>query len=264
MTAKKPLMVLIPGMDGTGLLFYRQAPLLAPRFDVVAHRLRDERDRMEDLVDDLRARLDDLTPGREPAFLVGESFGGALALSFALAHPARVAGLVIVNSFPYFSPQLRLRLAIHGLSLLPWGAMRIVRRATAWRMHSRHTHREDLRHFLTLMRQTTRAGYVNRLRILTGYDVRPRLHEIQPRTLFLASSDDHLVPAVEQARLMAGAVPRSTMRVLDGHGHICLIAPDLNLLEIVDAWQGSLEADVRARGAIPPEGGSHGVILSRS
>lgn len=236
MTTDKRLVVLIPGMDGTGLLFYRQAPLLARRFTVVTHRLRDDTDRMDALVVDLLARLDDLAPDGEAALLVGESFGGALALSFALAHPARVAGLVIVNSFPYFSPQLRLRLAIHGLSLLPWGAMRIVRRATAWRMHSRHTHRDDLRHFLRLMRQTTRAGYVNRLRILTGYDVRPRLHEVQPRTLFLASSDDHLVPAVEQARLMAGAVPRSAVRVLDGHGHICLIAPDLNLLEIVDAW----------------------------
>jgi len=239
MTAEKPLMVLIPGMDGTGLLFYRQAPLLAPRFDVVTHRLRDDRDRMDGLVDDLLVRLNEVSP-RAEAILVGESFGGALALSFTLAHPARVAGLVIVNSFPYFRPQLRLHLAIHGLSLLPWGAMRAVRRATAWRMHSRHTRPEDLRRFRSLMRQTTRAGYVNRLRILTGYDVRPRLRGIQAPALFLASSDDHLVPAVEQARQMAGAVPRAETRVLDGHGHICLIAPDLNLLEIVDEWQRSL------------------------
>jgi pimeloyl-ACP methyl ester carboxylesterase len=249
MTNEKPLMVLIPGMDGTGLLFYRQAPLLTPRFNVVTHRLSDDRDRMERLVDDLLVRLTEVAPPGAQALLVGESFGGALALSFALAHPGRVAGLVIVNSFPYFNPQLRLRLAIRGLSLLPWGAMRAVRRATAWRMHSKHTHREDLRRFRSLMRQTTRAGYVNRLRILTDYDVRPRLREIQSPTLFLASSDDHLVPAVQQARLMAGEVPRSAMRVLDGHGHICLIAPDLNLLEIVDAWQGSPGSNDGARPA---------------
>ena len=123
--------------------------------------------------------------------------------------------------------------------------MRIVRRVTAWRMHARHTHRADLRRFLTLMRQTTRSGYVNRLRILTGYDVRRRLGEIQSPTLFLASSDDHLVPSVEQARLMARAVPRAAARVLDGHGHVCLVDPDLNLLEIVETWQASRETDAR-------------------
>lgn len=247
MTTAKRLVLLLPGMDGTGLLFFRQAPLLAPRFNVVAHRLRDDTDRMDTLVAGLLARLDELAPDGEPALLIGESFGGALALSFALAHPARVAGLVIVNSFPYFGPQLRLRLAILGLSLVPWGAMRVVRRLTAWRMHSRHTHRDDLKRFLALMRETTRAGYVSRLRILTAYDVRRRLVEVQPPTLFLAASDDHLVPAVEQARLMAAAVPRAEMRVLDGHGHICLIAPDLNLLEIIDEWQAGLEANARTR-----------------
>lgn len=247
MTTDTRLVVLIPGMDGTGLLFYRQAPLLAQRFTVVAHRLRDDTDSMETLVAGLLERLDALAPAGERALLVGESFGGALALSFALAHPDRVAGLVIVNSFPYFAPQLRLRLAILGLALMPWGAMRIVRRLTAWRMHSRHTHRDDLERFLALMRQTTRAGYVNRLRILTGYDVRRRLGEVQAPTVFLAASDDHLVPAVEQARLMAAAVPRAKTRVLDGHGHICLIAPDLNLLEIIDEWQAGLESVARTR-----------------
>jgi pimeloyl-ACP methyl ester carboxylesterase len=240
--ADKPLAVLIPGMDGTGLLFYRQIPFLARRFRVVTHRLDDERTRMEDLVSDLARRLDELDPDGQPALLVGESFGGALALSFALAHPARVAGLVIVNSFPFFSPQVRLRAAIHGLSLLPWGAMPIVRRATAWRMHSRHTHRADLETFLELMQHTTRLGYVNRLRILTAYDVRHRLAEIGTPTLFLAASDDHLVPAVREARRMALSVPRAAVRVLDGHGHICLIAPDLNLLEIIEAWQQGLDA----------------------
>jgi 3-oxoadipate enol-lactonase len=77
MTADKPLMVLIPGMDGTGMLFYRQTPLLAERFTVVAHRLRDDTDGMETLVAGLLTRLDDLAPDGEPALLVGESFGGA-------------------------------------------------------------------------------------------------------------------------------------------------------------------------------------------
>lgn len=238
MPADRPPLVLLPGMDGTGLLFYRQVPPLEQRFTVHAQRLSDRADRMETLVEDLRAELERLVPDRTPVVLVGESFGGALALSFALAHPSRVRALVIVNSFPYFAPKVRLRLAIAGLSLFPWGVMRVVRRATAWRMHSRHTRPDDLRTFLRLMRQTTRVGYVNRLRILTRYDVRARLREIQVPTLLLAASDDHLVPAISQARLMAASMPRADVRVLDGHGHICLIAPDLDLNAILEGWPG--------------------------
>jgi hypothetical protein len=35
---------------------------------------------------------------------------------------------------------------------------------------------------------------------------------------------------------MASLTPGSTMRVLSGHGHICLIAPDLDLGAILDDW----------------------------
>jgi hypothetical protein len=31
-------------------------------------------------------------------------------------------------------------------------------------------------------------------------------------------------------------VPGSAMRILEGHGHICLIAPDLDLEQILSQW----------------------------
>jgi pimeloyl-ACP methyl ester carboxylesterase len=54
--------------------------------------------------------------------------------------------------------------------------------------------------------------------------------------LFLASERDHLVPAVREARAMASRVPRATVRVLAGHGHICLIAPNLDLEDLLQEW----------------------------
>jgi hypothetical protein len=41
---------------------------------------------------------------------------------------------------------------------------------------------------------------------------------------------------VAQARIMSRLTPNATMRILEGHGHICLIAPNLNLSDILDAW----------------------------
>lgn len=232
----RPLLM-ISGMDGTGQLFHRQVPRLARDHRVATYALRDEADRMEFLVEDLVRVHEVVAPTGEPAVVVGESFGGTLALSFTIAHPKRVAELVVLNSFPRFLPQMRLRLAILALSVTPWGAMPFVRRATASRLHSSYTRPEEIRRFLDVTRATTRRGYLNRLRILQRLDLRDQLHEIRAPALFLAASEDHLVPSVEQANLMAGRVPGSTVRVFEGHGHICLIAPDIDLCTILEEWR---------------------------
>ncbi|MEW6322045.1 MAG: alpha/beta hydrolase [Acidobacteriota bacterium] len=233
----RPPLLLIPGLDGTGLLFYRQIPELSKDYGVATVRLPDSARDMPELIAHVDRAVDALTDSDgSKVTLVGESFGGALSLSYALAHADRVERLVILNSFPYFSPQLRLWLGLTLLRAVPWGAMALVRRLTAWRLHSRHTGREELRRFHQLMQATTRDGYVSRLSILREYDVRAHLPTLSVPTLFLASDADHLVPSVEQARLMTSLVPGATMKVLEGHGHICLLAPDMNLADILADW----------------------------
>jgi pimeloyl-ACP methyl ester carboxylesterase len=234
--AGEPL-VLVPGMDGTGQLFYRQVPLLAPSFRVATYALRSDAESMETLVTDLERVIAAVAPDTRRAIVIGESFGGALAMSFALARPAQVDRLVVLNSFPYFAPQFRLRVARYGLGLIPWGVMSLIRRATAFRLHSARTHRDEIRRFMQLTAAASREGYLNRLQLLMSYDVRDRLHELLPPTLFLAAEQDHLVPSVQQARIMARCVSNATLRTLQGHGHICLIAPDVDLARILTEWR---------------------------
>jgi pimeloyl-ACP methyl ester carboxylesterase len=225
--------ILVSGMAGTGRLFYRQVPLLARHFRVATYALRDTTADMDTLVDDLAVVVRAVATDGEPAVIIAESFGGALALRFTIAHPALVRALVVLNSFPYFRPQYRLRLAIAGLGLMPWGAMRLVRRLTAFRMHSQYTHRAEIKRFRREISYTTRVGYLNRLRILQRYDVRPRLADINVPTLFIAADRDHLVPAVEQATYMVERVPGARLRVLTGHGHITHIAPNVDLGAVI-------------------------------
>jgi pimeloyl-ACP methyl ester carboxylesterase len=177
-----------------------------------------------------------MVPDGTPAVVVGESFGGALAMSFALAHPHRVARLVILNSFSRISPALKLHAAIVGISLIPWRAMQLVRRLTAWRLHSPHTHKEEIARFLLLTSATTKHGYLNRLHILTRYDMRPHLAGLRVPTLYLAADQDHLIPSVREARFMSSRAPQATMRILEGHGHGCFLAPDLDLDQILRGW----------------------------
>jgi pimeloyl-ACP methyl ester carboxylesterase len=247
---KKEPLVLVPGIDGTGLLFYRQIPSLSRSFEVTTTRHRDQARTMDDLVDDLHRTIADTAPERRVT-LLGESFGGALTLSYALAHPERVERIVILNSFAHFGSQARLWLGYHLLRATPWGMMRIVRQLNARRMHSPRTQRDEIRRFHELMRATTREGYLSRMRILRDYDVREQLPSLQVPALFLAADRDTLVPSVDQARLMSELTPSATMRVLEGHGHSCLIAPDLDLADILDDWL------LARRGAGEREAGAH-------
>jgi len=232
----KDRLVLVPGIDGTGLLFYRQIPALSRNFEVTTTRHRDEARTMDDLVDDLDRAIAAAAPDGQVT-LLGESFGGALTLSYALARPERVERIVVLNSFAHFGSQARLWLGYHLLRATPWGMMRIVRQLNAHRMHSPQTERDEIRRFHDLMRAATRDGYLSRMRMLRDYDVREQLPSLRVPALYLAADRDTLVPSVDQARLMSELTPMATMRVLEGHGHSCLIAPDLDLSAIVEEWR---------------------------
>ncbi len=226
---------LVPGIDGTGQLFYRQIPGLEQRFQVTTMRLRDDARTMDDLVADLHDEVLRVA-GEAPVTILGESFGGALTLSYALAHPERIDRMVILNSFAHFGSQARLWLGYHLLRATPWGMMRIIRQLNAHRMHSSQTERDEIRRYHELMRASTRQGYLSRLRILRDYDIRGQLPSLAAPVLYLAADRDTLVPSVEQARLMSELTPDATMRVLEGHGHSCLIAPDMDLASILEDW----------------------------
>jgi pimeloyl-ACP methyl ester carboxylesterase len=234
-------LVLVPGLDGTALLFYRQVPLLAERFDVVAFPLPDHpANSMADLVADLHTLVTELA--HAPVILCGESFGGALSMSFALAHPECVSGLVVLNSFPWVRDRVKLRVAPRLLRAFPWAAMPAVRRFTESRLHSPHALDEDLHEFHERSKQIGRLGYIRRLEILWSYDIRERLGDIVAPTLFLAGDRDQLLPSVDEARFMASRVPNATLQILEGYGHICLINHDLNLLDYVAPWLDATQA----------------------
>jgi 3-oxoadipate enol-lactonase len=236
-----PPIILVPGIDGTALLFYRQQPLLARSFDVVAFPLPDDPDlTMGDLVADLHRLITEVSD--QGAILLGESFGGALSLSTAMAHPDEVRGLVIVNSFPWLARRLQIAVAPTAMRLIPWGAMPLVRAFTESRLHSRHTLPDDLAEFHERAKAIGRKGYIRRLEIIRHYDIRHRLHMLVPPVLYLAGDQDRLLPSDYWARYMASRTPRADLTILEGYGHVCLINHDLDLHDHVAPWWAAVSA----------------------
>jgi len=88
-------LVLLPGSLGNADIFYRQVLGLAPRFRCIAADCPDAP--ADVLADSLAGLLDGLGLGQ--ACLLGSSLAGYLLQVFGARHPARVAAMVLANTF---------------------------------------------------------------------------------------------------------------------------------------------------------------------
>jgi pimeloyl-ACP methyl ester carboxylesterase len=228
-----PLLLYLPGMEGTGKLFYRQEPELSRRYRVVSLPSRAVAPfQYEELVQDVLDAINQ--QGAEKAIIVAESFGGTVALQFALKHQERIDQLVLINTFPYFRRRLRLKL---GRSLLPLtfhpfgNAIRefCYRRA----MELEGISKEDV---AKLFECSFSHGYEasrNRMRLLSEIDVRDRLSEITVPVMLVASARDKIVPSVSEAQFMAKRLQNARLIVLPEHGHTPLITTTFSLASLL-------------------------------
>ena len=111
-------------MDNLSSFYFTLANPVAESADVILYDLRghglSERPArgytVGELVAELAGLLDALGVDR-PVQLVGNSFGGTLALAFAAAHPARVAGIVLIDAHDGaagWSAQMAATLSLEG------------------------------------------------------------------------------------------------------------------------------------------------------
>ncbi len=224
-----PLFPYIPGLDGTGELFYRQIPELARDFTVVTFGLRAEGDfTYEDLVEDLAALIGRL--GCQSAMLCGESFGGTFALQFALSRPKLVDRLVIINSFPYFRNRALLAAGRILLEFIPFELLHLSRYVAATLgLIAENLKEEDRKKFIAVTSRVPKLAIARRMALVAKHDVRAKLGLIHAPTLLIASSRDRLQNSVVEAELMASLMPSAKIRVVEGMGHIILPSPSCSL-----------------------------------
>jgi 3-oxoadipate enol-lactonase len=227
------LLIYISGLDGTGQLFFKQAPALARSYRVVTFRSRDNgRFTYEDLTDDVAAIIRDL--GEQSATILGESFGGTVALNFALRYPQMVERLVVINSFPRFRKRFTIKVGALLASGLPFRLLWPVRRvASILGLLVDGVSREDRRVFWKAIRTVSGEAYAQRLKLIAALDLEPRLSEIHAPALFIAGERDLLIPSVREAHAMASRMPNATVKVVKGAGHACLLGSRVRLAELL-------------------------------
>jgi len=231
-----PLLIYIAGLDGTGELFYKQAPALARSYRVVTFRLRESgRFTYDDLTGDVATIIKET--GESRATVVGESFGGTIAMQFAIRFPEMVERLIVVNSFPRFRPRWKIKIAVTLAPVVPPQFTWLVRRgANRLGLMVDGVSAEDRRRFFQVVRGVKSEGHARRLRLIAELDIENRLSEIRAPTLFIAGTKDYLIKSVREARMMAARAPNADVKIIDGAGHACLLGNKVILADLLAEW----------------------------
>lgn len=214
--------VLIPGLDGLTEFFADIVPELSRYYRVVLFELplRGEADSadveysFEYLAQDLKSVLDE--QGIAAAHIVGESFGGVVAQTFALDEPAMVRSLTLISSAPYFEVSRKNRLLLPLFRITPMWLFA--------RVHLPDVCEPDdpawaKRLFVRGASYADHASVFARAQIVSRVDLRSRIAALTCPLLLVVGSLDRFTG--DASRELAQRLPHAQLAVIEGAGHLC-------------------------------------------
>ena len=229
---ERPRLVYLPGLDGTGDLFYRQQASLDGAFDIRTFRFNHLiSPSWQDLVS---AVVDEHIQDR-PVVLCGESFGACLALAVADRVPDAVAGMILVNPASSFRRATLLNTLSTALLAIPEA---IVHASSGlclnWLCIPSRLAPTDLQQFRRAIESVKKADTLHRLELLKQFDVTALpLERLNCPALVLAGQRDRLLPSESEARRLVTRLPVANLKLVPNSGHACLLERDLDLARIV-------------------------------
>jgi pimeloyl-ACP methyl ester carboxylesterase len=220
-------LVLLPGLDGTGVLFSSFCRALDPGITaiVASYPLRPDMGYAA-----LEGVARSLLPRDRPFVLLAESFSGPIAISIAASRPAGLSGLILACSFarnprPALAPVCPL-LAFLPIHLAPAHAL-------AWLTLGGFATPALKSQLAGILARVPPAVVKARLRAVLGVDVVSLLTEIDVPVLYLRASRDRLVPRSAAGILWAV----QGLRVADVEGpHFLLQARPAAVAAVVEAF----------------------------
>lgn len=248
-----------PGMDHT---YFK--PHLSPLADdmqliYVDHRNTGRSQRVpletctiEQMADDIEALRHYL--GLDRVHVMGNSFGGFWALTYALRHPRAIDKLVLITTSPSreFYPAAMAEAARKGtpeqIAAVPDVFEGKIDSAEAFErwwelMAPLYYHRWDDAYREGFKRGTSNAACASYMfrEVIPNYDVRPRLGEIAAPTLVLGGRHDWVTPYGESEVIAAG-IPGSELVIFEESGHLPFVEEQDRFLEVVRRFMGFAQA----------------------
>ncbi|MEL6448506.1 MAG: alpha/beta hydrolase [Pseudomonadota bacterium] len=238
MPDSRPMLVLMPGFDGTGQLFAPLIEQLGARVDTQVIAYPDLTDTRA-YVDDVATRL----PEDRDLVLVAESFSGPIALHLLAQHPDRVRAAVLSTTFA--RPPLGLVLSLANKLRLA-SFVRPAMNEQILRMFCLNGVADIalIRSIVDVVRPIGQSTVASRLQTLVTMDATHVLDAIQQPVLVLSASADRVVRQRFTSSLLA-RIADVTHATLEGPHLLLQAAPEdaaRNILAFLEQKAGLREA----------------------
>ncbi len=175
-------------------------------------------------VEDLEAVADGLGLERFP--LLGISQGAAVSIEYAVRHPERVSGLILIGGYAagwrhLATPEEQARReAVRALTEVGWGTDNPAYRHIFSQTFMPGASADDLAWFDEFQRLTTSPANAARFQDAFGdIDVRDRLAQVQAPAIVLHSEHDQRIP-LDQGRAVAAGIPNARFVPLESRNHV--------------------------------------------
>jgi 3-oxoadipate enol-lactonase len=220
--------LLIPGLDGITEFFADIYPALSPKYKVIKYflpLLDEAKDKgveytFDFIAADIKGCLDEL--GIEKTHIIGESFGGAVAMTFALNYPDMLDKLVVLSSAPRFDLSLKVKLQ---LSIFPFVPMWLFARVHLYEVCERNDPKWMKEMFIRNATWADHKTVVKRAQIASTFNIMDRVSTIKVPTLIMMGGTDQFTN--KGSEMLHEKLENSKIVVIEGYGHLChVIAPE--------------------------------------
>ncbi|MEO3415221.1 alpha/beta fold hydrolase [Roseovarius sp. CAU 1744] len=189
-------------------------------------------------VKDLEAVVDTLGLERFP--LLGISQGAAVCIEYAVRHPERVSGLILLGGYAsgwrhHASPdEIVRREAVRNLTEVGWGTDNPAYRHIFSQTFMPDAGPAELAWFDEFQRLTTSPRNAARFQDAFGdIDVRDHLADVKAPTIVLHAKEDQRI-SIDQGRALAAGIPGARFVPLDSKNHV--------LVDYEPAWDTCMKA----------------------
>ncbi|XP_023537146.1 acyltransferase-like protein At1g54570, chloroplastic [Cucurbita pepo subsp. pepo] len=286
-----PILLFLPGADGTGcgLIMHHQA--LGKAFEVrCLHIPVQDRTPFEGLVKlvEETIRSEHASSPNKPIYLVGDSFGGCLALAVASRNPEIDLVLILTNPATSFGrSQLQPLLPLLGampdalhetvLYLLSFVVGEPLKVATVnvdrklppmQQLEKMSLNLTSLLPYLSeLVSIIPKDTFLWKLKLLESAAAyaNSRLHAVKAEVLVLASGKDNMVPSRDEAQRLRRLLPNCRARYFNENGHALLLEDGIGLMTVIkctNKYRRSRKHDI-VSDYLPPSVGEYNYAFTQ-